>query len=357
MQAARAALLSLTLLLGCKDDAGSPAADTGKSTTTASTSGGIDMAKLERDMGLAMKTAMAKPTVTAAMNKAWEDIAADPAVSSSGQAVLAAIGEHEKFTPVAAEFMAKMQTSASFVKVVTDFVTSSGITDPTQIEAAFGRYVDAQIARPAVNDAIEASIGRVMTKPEIEAAIAAFVNVLMTESGVAQELTSMMENKLSSPGVIDALNKKAGTSPSDPDYEQKIFAYITQEDRLERFLIGFAELFGKHEATRKAVVDLLRSPAMVDVSATMIAQMMSTPDFYPLAEAALVAALDPSSDQALVESKLDPIMNHPQIVEAMAGWFTGIMAVPELRDGCSAAFKQLFGDPQFEQLLVKTFAE
>jgi hypothetical protein len=36
---------------------------------------------------------------------------------------------------------------------------------------------------------------------------------------------------------------------------------------------------------------------------------------------------------------------------------SGIADVPEVKQGCSTAFQQLFTDPEFERLLVSTFIE
>lgn len=360
MQTARAALFSVTLLLGCNEGGGASSAgdatpSPSKSASTTATAG-FDAAKFEREGTAAMTAAMGTPNAEAALKKAWEQIATDPQVSSAGQALMTAIGEHEQFTPVAAEFMAKLQISPSFMKLITDFMLANAITDPTGFEAAFSRHVDAQIARPEVSGALDAVIGRVVAKPEIEAAIATFVSVINEESGVATQVSVLIATKLNSPDALEKLHGKAGTSPSDPDYEQKLFAYLTDPARLERFYIGFAELFGKHQAPRTAVVELLRSQAVINETAGLVRKMMETPEFYPLAEAALVAALD-GSDRASVESKLDALLNHPQIVTAFAGWVTGISAVPEVKQGCSAAFQQLFSDPQFERLLLESFVE
>jgi uncharacterized protein YfcZ (UPF0381/DUF406 family) len=358
MQIARAALLSVTLLLGCNDGGGASSAGDATPSTSASTSttAGFDAAKFEREGAAAMTAAMSRPNVEAALKQAWEEIAVDPQVSSAGQALMTAIGQHEQFTPIAAEFMAKLQTSPSFLKLITDFMLANAVTDPSAFEAAFSRHVDAQIARPEVNGALDAVIGRVVAKPEIETAIAKFVGVIIEESGVATQVSVIIATKLNSADVLEKLHGKAGTSPSDPDYEQKLFAYLTEEARLERFFIGFAELFGKHQAPRTAVVELLRSPAVINETAGLVRKMMETPEFYPLAEAALVAALD-GSDRLSVESKLEALLNHPQVIAAFAGWVTGISGVPEVKQGCSVAFQQLFTDPEFERLLLTTFVE
>jgi hypothetical protein len=353
MQIARAALVTLTLLLGCNDGGGSSAADAKPS---AAASSGFDVAKFEREGAAAMTAAMAKPSVEAALKKAWEDIAADPQVASTGQALMSAVGAHEQFTPVAAEFMAKLQTSASFMALITQFMLANGIVDPSGLEAAFGSHVEAQIARPEVSEALDAVIGRVVANPELEVAIAKFVSVIIEDSGVATQVSVLMASKLGSGDVLERLHAKAGISPSDPDYQQKLFAYLTDEARLERFMIGFAELFGKHQAPRTAVVELLRSPAVIGETAGMVRKMMEPAEFYPLAEAALVAALD-GSDRASVESKLDALLNQPAVIAAFAGWVTGIASVPEVKNGCSVAFQQLFADPEFERLLLTTFVE
>lgn len=353
MQIARAALVTLTLLLGCNDGGGSSAR---AATSGANARSGFDVAKFGRDGAVAMTAAMTKPSVAAALKQAWEQIAADPQVASAGEALMSAIGGHEQFTPIAAEFMAKLQVSQSFTKLITDFMLANATIDPAEFEAAFGRHVDAQIDRPEVDGALDAVIGRVMAKPEIEAAIAQFVSVIVEDSGVATQVTALIATKLNSSEVLEQLHGKAGTSPGDPDYQHELFAYLTDEARLERFLVGFAELFGKHQAPRTAVVELLRSPAVIGQTAGMVAKIMQTPEFYPLAEAALVAALD-GSDRASVESKLDALLNHPQIITAFAGWVTGVAGVPEVKNGCSVAFQQLFTDPEFERLLLATFVE
>lgn len=355
---ARAALVSLTLLLGCNTGGSESSSSdaTPSSSTNASAGAGLDVTKLERESSAAMLAAMSSPGVEAAMTKAWEQIAAEPQVASAGEALMSAVGEHPEFAPAAADFMAKLQTSPTFLKLVTDFMLSNGTLDPTGFEAAFSKHVDAQMARPEVNQALDASIGRVMAKPEGQEAIAKFVNVIIEDSGVGTQVSTVIALELSSGDVLDKLHAKAQTSPSDPDYEQKLFAYLTDAARLERFLIGFAELFGKHQAPRTAVIELLRSPAVIGETAGMVRKMMETPDFYPLAEAALVAVLG-DSDRATIESKLDALLTHPQILAAFAGWMSGIANVPEVEQGCSAAFQQLFTDPEFERLLVATFIE
>jgi hypothetical protein len=269
---------------------------------------------------------------------------------------MSAVGDHPEFAPAAADFMAKLQTSPTFLKLVTDFMLANAILDPTGFEAAFSKHVDAQMARPEVSQALDASIGRVMAQPEGQDAIAKFVNVIIEDSGVGTQVSMLIGAKLSSSEVLDELHAKAQTSPSDPDYERKLFAYLTDEARLERFLVGFAELFGKHQAPRTAVIELLRSPAVIGETAGMVRKIMETPEFYPLAEAALVAVLG-DSDRATIESTLDALLTHPQILSAFAGWMSGIAEVPEVKQGCSAAFQQLFTDPEFERLLVSTFIE
>ncbi len=363
MQLARAALVTFTLLLGCNKDSDESTTTTteeakpSEPTPSKPTTAGFDAAKFEQESAAAMKTALTKPAVAAAFTNAWETIAADPQVASAGQALMTAIGEHEKFTPAAAQFMAKLQTSPAFLELVTNFMTSSGaLSDPAGLEVALARHVDAQIARPEFNGALDAVIARVMAKPEVEAAIARFVDSIIADSGVALQVTASITAKLTTGDVLDKLNAKAGTSPSDPDYQQKLFAYLIDEARLERFLIGFAELFAKHQAPRDAVVELLRSPAVVAETSSMVADMISAPDFYPLAEAAMVATFA-GADQATLESKIEAVLNHPEVVAAMVGWLTNVATVPEVQKGCSGAFQQLFTDPEFEQLLVKTFAE
>jgi hypothetical protein len=361
MQIARAAFVSLTLLLGCNagsSDSSSNDATPSTSTSTSSTNagGGFDVAKLERESAAAMTKAMALPGVEAAMTKAWEQVAADPQVASAGEALMSAVGDHQEFAPAAADFMAKLQTSPTFLKLVTDFMLANATLDPTGFEAAFSKHVDAQMARPEVSQALDASIGRVMAQPQGQEAIAKFVNVIIEDSGVGTQVTTLIAAKLSSSEVLDQLHAKAQTSPSDPDYERKLFAYLTDEARLERFLVGFAELFGKHQAPRTAVIELLRSPAVIGETAGMVRKIMETPEFYPLAEAALVAVLG-DSDRTTIESTLDALLTHPQILNAFAGWMSGIADVPEVKQGCSTAFQQLFTDPEFERLLVSTFIE
>ena len=358
MQLARAVLITLTLSLACTKEGGeAPTNDAKPTASEPAASAGINLSKLESGSAIAMKVAMAQPNVAAAMTKAWEDIATDPQVAAAGEALMAEIGEHEVFAPAAADFLAKLQTSPGFIGLVTQFVTSSGaLTDPAGVEAAFGRHVDAQIARPEFSQALDASIARLMAKPEVEAAIARFVNVIVEDSGVALQASTLIAAKINSPEILDKLHKNAGTSPSDPDYEQKVLAYLTDEARLERFLIGFAEMFAKHQAPRDAVVELLRSKAVIGETAGLVAKMISLPDFYPLAEAALVAALD-GSDRATLEIRIDAVLQHPQVVTALADWMIGIAAVPEVQQGCSSAFQKLFMDPQFELLLMKTFVE
>jgi hypothetical protein len=358
---ARVALVSLTLLLGCNaggSDASSndAAPSPSPSTSSANAGGGFDVGKFERESSAAMLEAMARPGVEAAMTKAWEQIAADPQVASAGEALMSAVGEHPEFAPAAASFMAKLQTSPTFLKLVSDFMLANATLDPSGFEAAFSRHVDAQMARPEVNQALDAAIGRVITKPEAQNAIAKFVNVIIEDSGVGTQVSSLIVRELSSKDVLDKLHAKAQTSPSDPDYERKLFAYLTDAARLERFLVGFAELFGKHQASRTAVIELLRSPAVIGATAGMVREIMQAPEFDALAEAALVAVLG-GSDRATIESSLDALLTQPQILTAFAGWMSGIADVPEVKQGCSAAFQQLFTDPEFERLLLSTFVE
>jgi hypothetical protein len=65
MQIARAAFVSLTLLLGCNagssDSSSSDAAPSTSTSTSTNAAGGFDVAKLERESAAAMTQAMALP--------------------------------------------------------------------------------------------------------------------------------------------------------------------------------------------------------------------------------------------------------------------------------------------------------
>lgn len=361
MRFARAAVLSLSLSLslsfGCSSGGGGGADSSaaGAAAGDAAPVTSFDTARFEQRANDKMAAVLKKPSVEAAMNGAWDEIGTDPAVGAAGQSMFSAIGSHPSFTPVAAGFMAKLQESPRFIALVTAFMQKNG-NDLAGFEAKFGQHVDAQIARPEVQGALDASIGRLIEKPEIQGALTKLVQAITVETGISQEFGRKIGAKLESRDIMSKIEAKAGTKPGDADYEEKVFSYLTADERLERFMIGFADLFAKHAAPRKAVADLLQNPAVVGATSEQVANMMKGPSFYTLAEDALVAALD-GSDRPTVEAKLDALLAQPEVVTAFAAWVEAIAAVPEVKQGFGDAFQQLFASDEFTQLLMTTFVE
>jgi hypothetical protein len=119
-------------------------------------------------------------------------------------------------------------------------------------------------------------------------------------------------------------------------------------------MVGFAQLFAEHKAPREATLKLLTSKAVLDSSASHLQAMVSSPDFFPKAEAALVALIG-SDDQAAMTAAVTDLVMLPQVAESAGAWFGGLADLPEVEQGFAEAFRAVVEDPAFDKLLEDTF--
>jgi hypothetical protein len=316
----------------------------------------LAVAAFERLAASSMDAVMDRPAVDAALGRAWDSIGSDPAVSGAGDALLSGIGSHPEFGPTAGNFLKQLQQSSEFIDQIREFAARNPGMEPAALEAAFGAHVDAQVARPEVSVAIDGAVGRLLERPVVSQGLDKLTHSITEKAGVAQVMGSAFVDRLSDPATLSKLEVRVGVKQSDPGFEPALLAHLTDGDRLEKFMLGFAAQFGEHPAPRKAVVDLLSSPDVLGSSSRRLAKTLEAPEFYPKAETALVAVIAGADSEALGQA-LDGLLSMPEVESGFAGWFDDLAQSEEIRNSFAAAFIAVLADPAFDELLAESFLD
>jgi hypothetical protein len=314
----------------------------------------INYGEFSRRAGAKMDSVMDRPAVDRAMGKMWDDIGADPKVSKAGGDLLGKLAADPELAKVTNTFMAELPASPEFVAMIQKIAMENPGASEAELQLIVGQHVEKMGDRPEFDAALDKSLDRFLDRPQMQEGIEEVTTAVMNTGAFTTEVSEAFARKFSDPKVGLALQTKSGADPSSPDYERKLMEYVTEPARLEAFVLGFCELFGRHEAPRTAVAALLNSDPLAAVSVQGATKIMEDPIFKARAQAALVALLT-GAEQSKLEQELDDLLSTPVVEESFSAWFREIGKRPELEKGIGDAFRKVARDPEFDALIEKSF--
>jgi hypothetical protein len=264
-----------------------------------------------RELGLAAALAGPEPELQAALER-----------------LLARLGRDPELERAADRFFAAVQDGPALRASLADYARANPELDLSELSAGFVAHVDERLTRPALAQAIAATL-----RAHLRGSDEALAKAALIEAEGAELLAEVLLLRLGDPQVEAALKRRLGQDLQT--LETRLVERLAEPRRASFAVEALGEVLAS-EAGLIAVVTIVDHETTASLVAAALAELLDDPVVRERGEALFGLALAEDFDARAFERELAELLAEPVVLRAAKTLVTGLARAGHVREQLAA---------------------
>lgn len=299
------------------------------------------------DVLVALERALHSYPVLAAQDALWTSVYSSPEFDAALAALIDGALDDEWL-----EECVRVSPPTQLMRWTTEFETKHADMDEAARQAAEDREFDALLDRPAFDGALEKTLQAVFGEPAVKQRLNKRVARIVRMSSLGRELKSAVQLLLSSTPA-DVLVRALDAGGDDID--RQMVTYLTSEERLTAFVVGFSRILQERSELRDVVLMAVQSHDLAPALRKLGSVLAKEPGACAWSMRLLDVVVDSDASAEEIEAALRELPLRPNVTAEILAVVEAALGTRDIELAFADALTLAAKDPRFFGLVQEVW--